>query len=147
MGVYMTAYMNVDQNEIKSWVKDKNLNPLDAEDQIALIYSSKYCQNSLKLLCEWDDSLDFYRIYANSSGGWTLDDRFKNLDYIAELERKYGGSFPKVLKIYPTIVTPQDAIEAADGLELYFPADYKLQKFVVPWLRLTAKYCHHYEFD
>lgn len=151
---YLHAYIRVDQEEIKDYIHNKNINKDDDEHTTAMAQhffekatcmSIKHCEWVVRPPCyEYIQSCDFHELYIYYP--IAADERFTNERLHQTLEKKYGYPFPGCLYDMPWgIRAPQDANVAALSLRLFFPHDTRIQRFA-DWLEKSSLYCTSYQY-
>ena len=98
----------------------------------------------LDIAYSYNDDIHLHEIRCMTRGFMFRDEQFTNPMYIRALQKKHGQVFPSILHSLPYgMETPDDALEVADALSLFYP-DNRCLTFFAEWCRKTAPDCCMY---
>lgn len=158
MGYDLEAYLDIDQEEVDSYLETHSIdkNDWDESERVGAYFFEKIvgmkvedCRwLSMQPLYTYNESCFMHEVYLSHHSSFIRDDeRFDNRRYQEMLEKKVGREFPWCLtSINWYVRKASDALEVARELRDFFADDASLMHFA-GWLENTAKYCSTYDLS
>jgi hypothetical protein len=150
MGWDILAYVDIDQSEVEEYIKNAGLdkNEWKHGNTIAEYFRKKlgiddYMYYTWNDICQLHELFFSYRVTFIRN-----DDRFTNIRYQIEYQKRTGKDFPRCLtgSFLFCLHDRHDAVQIASALRDTFSDDEDIA-FFAKWLDETARICKVYELS